>query len=86
MNAKYAVGDWVSLKGLDANKKRAHILEIQGQECEAGVQIKYLCRFFMNQLLTNFVGWAGSTTEWQIREMEIDCKVDQPKKDDKYET
>lgn len=86
MNAKYAVGDWVSLKGLDANKKRAHILEIQGQECEAGVQIKYLARFYMNQLLPHYVGWAMAKDQFCIREMEIDRKVAPPSKDDKYET
>ena len=85
MKAKYNVGNWVSIKGLDSNKKRAHILEIKGQECEAGVQIQYIVRMYLNQLIPRQVGWAHATQESYLREMEIDGIVDQPNKDDKYE-
>lgn len=84
MKAKYNVGDWVSMKGLDTNKKRAHILEINIQECEAGVQVKYLIRMFLNQLTPQAVGWASATQETHIREMEISGIADPPSKDDKY--
>jgi len=86
MIAKYKVGDWISIKGIDANKKRAHILEIKGQECEAGVQIQYLIRMYQNLLMPHQVGWACATQEQHIREMEISGIVAQPSKDDKYET
>ena len=86
MKAKYKVGDWVSIKGIDANKTRARILEVHGQECEAGVQIKYIYRMYQNMMIPQHVGWAQATQEQFIREMEISGIVAQPSKDDKYET
>ncbi len=86
MKAKYNVGDWVSIKGVDPNKTRAHILEIKGQKCEAGVQIQYQVRMYQNLLIPQQVGWAHAKQEQYIREMEISGIVKQPSKDDKYET
>ena len=84
MKTKYNVGDWISIKGLDPNKNRARILEAKGQECEAGVQITYIVRMYLNQLVPHHVGWAMATQANHIREMEIDGVVSMPSKDDKY--